>query len=50
MIYKNKYSSELIEFVGMDHGDYKFRYVGADFLTAFFSMSRQELDKYWEIS
>jgi hypothetical protein len=48
MLYKNKYSSELIQFVGLDHGDYKFRYIEPELSTVFFSLSKSELDKYWE--
>lgn len=49
MIYKNKITSELIEFIGINEFDYVFRYTGQEFLMAFFSISKQELDKYWDI-
>jgi len=48
-IYRNKFvPTRLIEFVGQDKGDWKFRYLDEEFKEIFFAISRQEVGKYWE--
>ena len=46
-LYSNKSApSEIIEFIGLNNHDLVFRYVGFP-LESSFSMSKQDLRKYW---
>jgi hypothetical protein len=42
-LYKHKLYSELIEFIGLGHSDYVFRYLGEEFKDKFFSLSKHDL-------
>ncbi len=49
-MYKSKYTKDVIVFVGMGHGDYMFRYASIFSFDSgiYFSLTKVELDKYWE--
>jgi S-adenosylmethionine synthetase len=48
-LYKNKRSSEIVELVGLGHGDYVCRWLGDEFKEMFFTIPERTFLDFYEI-